>query len=73
VGFGQCGGRIADEFARLNKRARGLRGLGIIAGSYAVNTDLADLSGLQTIRPNFSQRIVIGKKKTGGHGVGKIN
>jgi cell division GTPase FtsZ len=73
VGFGQCGGRIADEFARLNKRARGLRGLGIIAGAYAVNTDLADLSGLHTIRPDFSRRIVIGKKKTGGHGVGKIN
>jgi cell division GTPase FtsZ len=73
VGFGQCGGRIADEFARLNKRARGLRGLNIITGAYAVNTDLADLSGLHTIKPNFSQRIVIGKKKTGGHGVGKIN
>jgi cell division GTPase FtsZ len=73
VGFGQCGGRIADEFARLNKRARGLRGLGIIAGAYAVNTDLADLSGLHTIKPDFSRRIVIGKKKTGGHGVGKIN
>ncbi len=73
VGFGQCGGRIADEFARLNKRAHGLRGLNIITGAYAVNTDLADLSGLHTIKPNFSQRIVIGKKKTGGHGVGKIN
>ncbi len=73
VGFGQCGGRIADEFARLNKRARGLRGLNIVPGAYAVNTDLADLSGLHTIKPDFSQRIVIGKKKTGGHGVGKIN
>jgi cell division GTPase FtsZ len=73
VGFGQCGGRIADEFARLNKRARGLRGIDIVAGAYAVNTDLADLSGLHTIKADFSQRIVIGKKKTGGHGVGKIN
>src|SRR4030043_1357405 len=73
VGFGQCGGRIADEFARLNKRAHGLRGLDIVTGAYAVNTDLADLSGLHTIKSDFSQRIVIGKKKTGGHGVGKIN
>jgi cell division GTPase FtsZ len=73
VGFGQCGGRIADEFARLNKRAHGLRGLDIVTGAYAVNTDLADLSGLHTIRSDFTERIVIGKKKTGGHGVGKIN
>jgi cell division GTPase FtsZ len=73
VGFGQCGGRIADEFARLNKRARGLRGLHIITGAYAVNTDFADLSGLHTIKDHFTQRVVIGKRKTGGHGVGKIN
>jgi cell division GTPase FtsZ len=73
VGFGQCGGRIADEFARLNKRARALRGLNIVTGAYAVNTDIADLSGLTTIKPNFDHRILIGNKKTQGHGVGKIN
>ncbi|OGO31631.1 MAG: cell division protein FtsZ [Chloroflexi bacterium RBG_16_56_11] len=73
IGFGQCGGRIADEFARLNSRARGLRGLNIVTGAYAVNTDLADLSGLHTIKPDFDHRIIIGNKKTGGHGVGKIN
>lgn len=73
IGFGQCGGRVADEFARLNKRARGLRGLDIITGAYAVNTDIADLSGLTTIKSNFDHRILIGNKKTQGHGVGKIN
>ncbi|MCK4863121.1 MAG: cell division protein FtsZ [Dehalococcoidales bacterium] len=73
VGFGQCGGRIADEFARLNGRARGLRGLNIVTGAYAVNTDIADLSGLSTIRSDYDHRILIGNKKTGGHGVGKIN
>ena len=73
VGFGQCGGRIADEFARLNGRARSIRGLNIITGVYAVNTDIADLSGLQTIKPNYDHRILIGNKKTLGHGVGKIN
>jgi cell division GTPase FtsZ len=73
VGFGQCGGRVADEFARLNGRARGLRGLNIITGAYAVNTDIADLHGLNTIRPDYEHRILIGNKKTGGHGVGKIN
>ncbi len=73
VGFGQCGGRIADEFARLNKRAHGLRGLDIITGAFAVNTDVADMSGLVTIKPDFDHRILIGNKKTQGHGVGKIN
>jgi cell division GTPase FtsZ len=73
VGFGQCGGRIADEFARLNGRARGLRQLNIVTGAYAVNTDLADLSGLTTIKSDYDHRILIGNKKTGGHGVGKIN
>ena len=73
VGFGQCGGRIADEFARLNMRARGTRGLNIITGAYAVNTDIADLSGLHTIKANYDHRILIGSRKTGGHGVGKIN
>src|SRR4030042_4299411 len=72
VGLGQCGGRIADEFARLNKRARGLRGLNIITGAYAVNTDIADLNGLSTIKPT-PDRILIGSQKNQGHGVGKIN
>jgi cell division GTPase FtsZ len=72
IGLGQCGGRIADEFARLNKKARATRGLNIITGAYAVNTDIADLSGLITIKPAY-ERILIGGKKTQGHGVGKIN
>ncbi|MGD9142346.1 MAG: tubulin/FtsZ family protein [Dehalococcoidia bacterium] len=73
VGFGQCGGRIADEFARLSARARSTRGLNIVTGCYAVNTDIADLSGLRTIKANYDNRILIGSRKTGGHGVGKIN
>ncbi|MCD6453005.1 MAG: cell division protein FtsZ [Dehalococcoidales bacterium] len=73
IGFGQCGGRIADEFARLGMRARIERKLDIITGVLAVNTDVADLSGLATIRPDYQHRIIIGSSKTGGHGVGKIN
>jgi cell division GTPase FtsZ len=73
IGFGQCGGRIADEFARLNGKARSARGLNIITGAFAVNTDIADLHGLRTIKPHFDSRILIGSRKTGGHGVGKIN
>ena len=73
VGFGQCGGRIADEFARMNRKARGQRGIEIITGVYAVNTDAADLSGLTSIKRGYQHRILIGSRKTGGHGVGKIN
>ncbi len=73
VGLGQCGGRIADEFARLNSRARSRRGMTIITGCFAVNTDAADLSGLSSISNDHRHRILIGSRKTGGHGVGKIN
>jgi len=73
VGFGQCGNRIADEFARLNRRARSRRGIEIVTGAFAVNTDAADLSGLVNIKSDYQHRILIGGRKTGGHGVGKIN
>jgi len=73
IGFGQCGGRIADEFARLNRRAHVRRGIDIVTGAFAVNTDSADLSGLSFIKPNYQHRILIGGRKTSGHGVGKIN
>jgi len=73
IGFGQCGGRIADEFARLNRRARGQRGIEVITGAFAVNTDTADLSGLYTIKPDYQHRIIIGGEKTKGHGVAKLS
>ena len=73
IGFGQCGGRVADEFARLNSRARSYRGIEIVTGAFAVNSDSADLSGLQVIKSDYKHRILIGGRMTGGHGVGKIN
>jgi len=73
VGLGQCGGRIADEFARLNSRARVQRNMEIITGCFAVNTDASDLLGLTSIPKDHHHRILIGGRKTGGHGVGKIN
>ena len=65
VGLGQCGGRLADEFARMDK--------GIITGAFAVNTDEADLTGLKKIPTDYQHRILLGGRKTSGHGVGKIN
>jgi len=73
VGFGQCGNRVADEFARLNRKARGQRGIEITPGVFAVNTDAADLSGLYTIKPDYQHRILIGGEKTRGHGVAKLS
>ena len=73
IGLGQCGGRIADEFARLNRKAQSQRGIEIVTGAFAVNTDAADLSGLTSIKRDYQHRIIIGGRKTGGHGVGKIN
>jgi len=73
IGCGQCGGRIADEFRRLSVGSRVQRGLDIITDAIAVNTDVADLSGLSHIKPDYRHRILIGGQKTGGHGVGKIN
>ena len=73
MGLGQCGSQIADEFARMGGRARTQRGIDIITGAFAVNTDAADLSSLSTIRADYQHRILIGGRKTSGHGVGKIN
>jgi len=73
IGMGQCGGRIADEFARLSKRAHSLRGIDIIVDSFAVNTDSTDLVGIHTISPDYRHRILIGAGATHGHGVAKMN
>ncbi len=73
IGCGQCGGRIADEFALMNKAGRTNRGINVLTNALAVNTDVADLSGLSQIKSDHLHRILIGDKKTGGHGVGKIN
>jgi len=73
IGFGQCGGRVADQFARLNRRAQGHRKIEITPGVFAINTDAADLSGLSHIKSDYRHRILIGGRKTSGHGVGKIN
>lgn len=73
IGLGQAGGRIADQFEKLNRRARSRRGIEIITGAFAVNTDTADLSGLYHIKSDYQHRILIGAERTRGHGVAKLN
>ncbi|HEX75607.1 MAG TPA: cell division protein FtsZ [Dehalococcoidia bacterium] len=73
IGLGQCGSRIADELVRLNRQAESHRHTSIITGAFAVNTDQADLTGLSYIGSDYMHRILIGGRKTWGHGVGKVN
>lgn len=73
IGLGQCGGRIADEFTRMGKRASELRNIEIVIDSFAVNTDTADMATIKTIKPDYQHRILIGAGKTRGHGVAKLN
>ncbi len=73
IGLGQCGGRIADEFARLGKRASELRNMNIIVDVFAVNTDAADMASIRTIKADYQHRILIGVGKTRGHGTAKLN
>ncbi|MBN2186580.1 MAG: cell division protein FtsZ [Dehalococcoidia bacterium] len=73
IGLGQCGGRIADRFARLNHRGHAQRGINVLADAIAVNTDVTDLSGLRTIKPDYKHRILVGGQRTNGHGVGKVS
>jgi cell division GTPase FtsZ len=49
IGLRQCGCRIADQFARLNVKARGQRKATIAPTVIAANTDQADLTGLRFI------------------------
>ena len=73
VGLGQCGGRIADEFARMQMRSRGLRGIDIIVEAIAVNTDAADLSGISSIKADSNHRLLIGASATRGHGTARVS
>ena len=73
VGLGQCGGKVADEFNRLNNETSFHRRIETITDVFAVNTDVADLDSLSSIKSDNRHRILIGNRKTGSHGVGKIN
>jgi cell division GTPase FtsZ len=64
IGVGRCGGRIANEFARLNKKARAKRGLEIVTDTLAVDVDQTDLESLRAVRPDPRHRILIESPRT---------
>ena len=67
IGFGQCGSKIADEFARLNRKARTQRRIEVITDAFAVDTDTANLGGLYTIKADYQHRILMESQRTDGH------
>jgi len=73
IGFGRCGGQIADAFARLNKRARHQRGVDIIPDAFAVNSGETDLAGLRNIKSDYNHRILMGGTTTQGHSAAKLS
>ena len=73
IGLGRGGSKIADEFARLNKRARIQRGIEVITDAFAVDTDPADLGSLHAIKPDYQHRILIESQKTDGNGVVRMS
>ena len=72
IGLGQCGNRIADEFARLGNKAKRERGAKVITDAFAVDTDASAMGGLQFIKSHHDRRIVIGETKTRSHGTGGL-
>ena len=68
IGLGRGGGKIADEFAKLNKKARSRRGLEIVPDAFAVDTDPADLNSLRSVKHDLQHRILIESEKTDGSG-----
>ncbi len=68
VGIGRCGGRIADEFDKLNRRAKSTRGVEIVVGTFAVDTDTSALSELRYIKSDYKRRILLGIEENKGRG-----
>jgi cell division GTPase FtsZ len=73
VGIGRCGARIADEFGRLNKKARNMRGFEIVTGTFAVDTDAAALSELESIKADYKRRILLDAQEYRGRGGVAVN
>jgi cell division GTPase FtsZ len=68
IGLGQCGARLADEFARQHARARSKRGPQHHQRGYAVSADMEDLVGLTDIESNYKHRILPGRRYPEGAG-----
>jgi len=68
IGLGRGGGKLADEFVRLNKKARAKRGLEIITDAFAVDTSPDDLNSLRAVKHDLQHRILIESERTDDSG-----
>jgi len=59
IGIGDCGCRLAGEFARLNKMAKAKRHVSIVTGAYAFNNDQANLAALAKTGREWLQSVLI--------------
>ena len=67
IGIGDCGCRLAGEFARLNRRAKVERHVNIITSAYAVNNDRKQLSKLTRARTGGLRTVPVdGPLEAGG-------
>ena len=66
IGLGRGGGKLADEFVRLNRKARAKRGLEIVTDAFAVDTSPDDLNHLRTVKQDLQHRILIESERTDG-------
>ncbi len=72
-GFGRAGGRLTDEFARIDKNAKGARGLNIVTDTFVVDSDTADLTALKHVKVDYQHRILIGARQASGRGLAGDN
>ncbi len=72
-GLGGAGGRLADEFTRIDKNAKGARGLNIVTDTFVADTDAGDLTDLKYVKVDYQHRILIGARQTSGHGLAGDN
>lgn len=70
IGVGDCGCRLAGEFAQLNKRARSEQRVSIVSHAYAVNNDEASLTaiikGNEGLQPVFIKGTLKDKSSESG-------
>ena len=59
IGIGDCGCRVADAMAQLNRRAWAERRITIVTRAYAINTDRASLAALATTDAEALQPVFV--------------
>jgi cell division GTPase FtsZ len=67
IGVGQAGGKIVDRFLEHDAR----HDLGFVEAAVAINTAKSDLAGLSHVPER--NRVLIGRSRVNGHGVGADN